>query len=290
MGRSAIACGRARRPMPPIISRLRSTARSSSERARRIAAVQSTATPSASASAASSTMGRRSVMRHHLGKPDECAPDGDTRGIGRDAAARECELFVAVAKFDAADNQASIVGTEGCESASISRRGLFADCGIQRRRRACGVHGVALRLIARSSHPSSHLIGDAILYGASKVGLQRVVAARLKPVEPAKGLQERVLHEVGGVGRGAGPARQSSVCPSKEWRELSLKERVEGQTVTITGTPEQPQRGPRGRVIAASRTHVRTLSVHRCHRGASTRRGGAHDNTPEPVASSSACQ
>ncbi len=267
------ARGRRDTPTAPIASRLRNTARSSSDRARRIAAAQFTATPSASASAASSTIGRRSRMGHRFRQADQRTAQRDARGVRRHPAADECELVIAVAKLDAPDNQAAIVRAQRREGAPIARCRFLANGGVKRRGRVGRRDGVDLQMIEGRSHAASNLVGDAILNCAAEVRLQGAMPARLEAVESAERLQESVLHDVGGIGCRTRPARQPPVRPPEQRRKLSLEQRVERRAIAAAGAPQQPQRGPRRCVIgAACRTHIRALTV-RCHSGTPARAG-----------------
>ena len=100
-------------------------------------------------------------------------------------------------------------------------------------------------LVERRRRPAprdaADLVADAVEERLTEVALEGAFVARLELVEPLQDLHERVLDEVVGVERAAGPGGEAAVRPPLQPREVADEELVDGGLVAPVGAADEDQ-------------------------------------------------
>jgi len=78
------------------------------------------------------------------------------------------------------------------------------------------------------------LVSDAMEDRLAQVGLKRTIVLRLEGIEVTDRANEDVLHDVVGVHRVAGPAREAPAGPKAHGLDLPLQKLVQRLLVTVS--------------------------------------------------------
>ena len=108
--------------------------------------------------------------------------------------------------LDAGDDRLAIVRSQALQCRLVSFERFAANCLFNRR--GTEVRAVALDCVRRPALCPTQLIADTIEKRLTKVRLECAVVARLEGTETLHHVRERVLYQVVGVERSAGPCRQ----------------------------------------------------------------------------------
>ena len=154
------------------------------------------------------------------------------------------------------------------QGGAVARRRFTGECLCERRGSRIG-DVTAERCRDAMPRDTSMLVADAVVYGLAQVGGERVWPARREARDASNGAEQDVVDDVGGVGGGARPAWEASVCPTMEPRQVAAVELVQRVGVAVARAAEEPPgraaRGPLGGTVEEGRRHRPVLT--RRHRG-----------------------
>jgi hypothetical protein len=148
-------------------------------------------------------------------------------------------LGITLLQLDASDDQLAILRAEALQRRFVPVNGLMADGLVERRRGRVSV----LPLLVQLGYPwipsdPTNLVADLVDEGLPQIRLQRALVARLKIVEMPEGLHKRLLHQIFGIAKIAGPAWQAATCPPPERGLVPTNEIVERVCVALSGATQ----------------------------------------------------
>jgi hypothetical protein len=166
---------------------------------------------------------------------------------------------VAVVELHVPDDQVLIGCLEARERGAVPILEVVCDRVVERRRRGV-VECEGRRCMRPAPREPAVLVADAIADRFAQVRGERSGTGKIDLAEARDGSRQRVLHDVGGVGHRAHPARQPSVGDAMKPGKVAGDELAERAGIAAPGEGEEaPGTAPR----RLRRTASRRLSLRR---------------------------